>query len=136
MLRHAATFLVLAILAGPVLAGKKPWVEGDSLEFALHDLDGNPVASTDERFDGKVLIVDLWGTWCPPCLSEIPTLNDFHRSYGERGLVIVAIAFEDHEDPDSRRAYLRGFVEDNQIEYLVLDAGEAEDFEAALPNVS
>ena len=40
----------------------------------------------------KVLLVDLWATWCPPCVGEIPTFIDLQERLGERGLVIVAIA--------------------------------------------
>lgn len=126
--------LVLAWCVPPV-AAKDPSVEGERLEFRLHDLDGNPVGSDDPRFEGRVLLVDLWGSWCPPCITEIPTFVDLQARYGEAGLLVVAIAFEGAEEPDERRAILRRIVEKQEINYLVLDGGSTDDFEAALPAV-
>jgi thiol-disulfide isomerase/thioredoxin len=115
-------------------SGKQPLVEGGSLDFQLPDLAGKLVTSTDSRFAGKVVLVDLWATWCPPCLSEIPTLVDVQKQYGDRGFVIVAIAFET-EDVEQRRTRLRDFATRHGINYLVLDGGPPESFEAALPAV-
>lgn len=129
----AAVLMLAATL--PTSAAKQPRVEGERLEFRLHDLEGNEVNSSDGRFNDKVLLIDLWGTWCPPCLSEIPTLVELQEHYGDRGLLIVAIAFEGDDDPETRRAYLREFVAEQGINYLVLDGGPPEDFESALPSV-
>lgn len=82
-----------------------------------------------------MLLVDLWATWCPPCITEIPTLVALQSEYGDRGLVIVAIAFEAEESADERRNRLREFVEQRGINYLVLDGGTPGDFETALPAV-
>jgi thiol-disulfide isomerase/thioredoxin len=126
--------VVLALVAALPASGKQPVVEGGSLEFQLPDLAGELVTSTDSRFAGKVVLVDLWATWCPPCLSEIPTLVDVQKRYGDRGFVIVAIAFE-AEDVELRRTRLRDFATRHGINYLVLDGGPPEDFEAAFPTV-
>lgn len=129
---------VLVVLLGPMAlaGGKKPYLEGDELTFAFLDLDGRPVRSSDPEFRGKVLLVDLWGTWCPPCLSEIPTLVDLQKRLGERGLVVVAIAFEDeNQDGAMRRSMLRAFVERERINYLVLDGRAPQDTEEALPGL-
>lgn len=116
-------------------AAKQPWVAEDHLEFKLADLDGELVSSSDERFDGKVVLVDLWATWCPPCLTEIPTLIELQNQYADRGLIIVAIAFEDQEQAVDRRKYLQEFVEKHGINYLVLDGGSPDGFAAALPAI-
>jgi thiol-disulfide isomerase/thioredoxin len=126
----AALTLTVALPA----AAKQPVVEGEKLEFRLPDLAGQLVNSTDPRFVGKVVLVNLWATWCPPCISEIPTFVDVQKQYGERGLVIVAIAFE-RGDPDVRRTRLRDFAAEQGINYLVLDGGVPEDFKSALPGV-
>ena len=131
----AALAIALALTIPSTGAAKQPWVEDERLEFQLPDLDGRPVSSSDARFAGKTLLVDLWATWCPPCLSEIPTLIELQRQYGDRGLVIVAIAFEAEERADVRQERLREFVAKRDINYLVLDGGPPENFEAVLPAV-
>jgi thiol-disulfide isomerase/thioredoxin len=116
-------------------AGSKPRVEEVGLEFQLPDLEGRLVSWSDPRFAGKVVLIDLWATWCPPCISEIPTLKEMQSRYGERGLVIVAIAFESEERIDVRRRHLRKFISEHGINYLVLDGGLPENFNTALPTV-
>jgi len=102
--------LVIALGLSVVLPvfGKEPFVAGDRPELSLPDLSGATVSSEDPRFAGKVILIDPWGIWCPPCPSEIPTFVDLQAKYGDRGLVIVGIAFEDREPADDRRAMLAG----------------------------
>ena len=136
--KNIGTLAVLLIAMAwfpPVEAGKEPYLDGERLEFRLADLDGNWVESTDERFAGKVVLIDLWATWCPPCLTEIPTFVDLQERYRGQGLVIVGIAFEYEEQADARRLQLREFVEQRGINYLVLDGGSSEDFRTALPGI-
>lgn len=57
--------------------------------FTLTALDGTTVASDDLR--GKVLLVNFWATWCPPCRAEMPLLQSVYQAHRERGLVVVAI---------------------------------------------
>ena len=129
--------VVIALTATIALpaAGKQPVVQGARLGFQLPDLNGKLVSSQDPRFAGKVLLIDLWATWCPPCISEIPTLVELQTRYGDSGLVIVAIAFEAEDREDQRRVGLQEFVEQRGINYLVLDGGTPESFETALPTV-
>jgi len=131
----AGIALVVGGLSVPAEAAKQPWVEDARLEFSLSDLDGQLVTSSDPRFDGKVVLVELWATWCPPCITEIPTLVELQTRYGDRGLIVVAIAFEAEERSDLRREQLQEFVAEQGINYLVLDGGLPEDFESALPAV-
>jgi thiol-disulfide isomerase/thioredoxin len=125
----------LLMLAASAAAARKPWVEGARLEFELTDLRGEPVSSADHKFAGKVLLIDLWATWCPPCISEIPPLIELQDRLGDRGLLIVAIAFEHDEDPESRRERLQRFVQERGINYLVLDGGSTKEVESALPSL-
>jgi len=92
--------------------------------FSLPDVDGTIVRSSDARFKGKVPFVTLWGTWCPPCRSEIPTRADLRDRYRADGLVVVGIAFERDTLAVSRRSRLRRFSEEHKMNYLVLDGGD------------
>lgn len=135
--RKSAMILLILSLAGCATSGggKGPRVEGDRLGFSLQDLEGKRVTSLDEQFRGKVVLVAAWGTWCPPCLSEIPTYNDLNNRFGNAGLEIVAIAFEKEADPKARLNHLQDFVSEHEINYLVLDGGTTEDFVTSLPGV-
>jgi len=85
--RMIVAAVLATALAGPGLAGhSEPYVDGDELTFAFLDLDGRIVRSTDPVFQGKVLLIDLWATWCPPCVGEVPTLIDLQDRLAEREL--------------------------------------------------
>jgi len=129
--------IVVALVSVPeaTRAAKGPSFEGEQIAFALPDLDGRLVSSNDPRFDGRVLLIDLWATYCPPCLTEIPTFVDLQDRFGERGLVVVGIAFEADEDPEERRSRLREFVEQRGINYLILDGGNWSSLPDALPGL-
>lgn len=66
-------------------------------DFTLSDLGGNAVTLSSLR--GKVVIVNFWATWCPPCRAEMPSMEQLHRELGSGGLVLLAINIE----PDGRQ---------------------------------
>ncbi len=68
---------------------------------AMHDLDGRPIAAGD--FRGKVVIINFWATWCPPCRAEIPDLVALQSKYGDR-LQIIGIS-QDEGGLDVVRRY-------------------------------
>jgi thiol-disulfide isomerase/thioredoxin len=54
------------------------------------------------EFKGKVILLNLWATWCPPCVKEMPVLDRLNASYGGRGLVVIALS---DEAPDPLRKF-------------------------------
>lgn len=58
-------------------------------DLTLNDLDGNPRHLSD--YLGQVALVNMWATWCPPCVEELPTLNSFYNDYAVDGFVIIGI---------------------------------------------
>ncbi len=64
-----------------------------SADFTLTDIQGN--SWTLSSLKGKVVIVNFWATWCPPCRKEMPDLNAFAAQFKDQGLVILAISDED-----------------------------------------
>jgi peroxiredoxin len=80
-------------------------------DFTLNDIDGRPVSLADYR--GKVVILDFWAPWCPPCKREIPDLISLQDQYADRGLRIVGIGL-DREDN------VASFVRQNGINYPVM----------------
>lgn len=91
--------------------------------FALNDIDGKPVTNEDARFRGKVVLINIMGSWCPNCHDETPFLTALYKKYHSQGLEIVALAFEEADqlkDPERLRAFIKKYG----IEYTVLIGGE------------
>lgn len=95
----------------------------ETIAFEIPNLEGKAVSLEDEQFEGKVVLVDIWGTWCPPCRKAIPHLKDMHSQYKDSGLEIVGIAFEKSADESERLKEIRDYVEKEGIEYTVLHGG-------------
>lgn len=62
-------------------------------DFSLPDVNGHKQHVS--QWDGKVLLVNFWATWCPPCREEIPDFIALQEEYGEQGLQIIGIALDD-----------------------------------------
>lgn len=84
--------------AAPELATTLP----DGSTYQLQDLDGRPIRLGDLR--GRVVWLNFWATWCPPCQHETPILRDLSQRYRGRGLEIVGISVQE-TSPDDIRAY-------------------------------
>jgi len=95
-------------------------IEGGEVDVAavmaatLPNLDNQPQAL--KQWQGKVLVVNFWAPWCPPCREEIPGFIDLQKKYGDKGLTFVGIAL----DEPSR---VQAFVDEVGINYPVLIGG-------------
>ena len=65
-------------------------------DLQLHDITGNPVSLSD--YQGQVVLVNNWATWCPPCRQEMPILDAYFRDHRHQDFVIVAIDAGDAAD--------------------------------------
>jgi thiol-disulfide isomerase/thioredoxin len=81
--------------------------------FELPDLSGNVVTLAD--YEGKVVVLDLWATWCPPCRQEIPFLVSLYEEHKDAGLVVVGIGLD-----DGGAKVLEPFVKQNSVTYPIL----------------
>lgn len=86
-------------------------------EFTLKDLDGKDVSLS--QFRGKVVILDFWATWCPPCRMEIPHFVELERDYRSKGLAVVGISLD-----QGGAQVVRPFAEQNGINYTMLVNGQ------------
>lgn len=65
-------------------------------EFALPDLQGEIFQMSQTR--GRVVLVNFWASWCPPCVDEMPSLEKLYQTLGDKGLDVVAISVDDSLD--------------------------------------
>ena len=85
----------------------------DSFAFEAKTLGGQTI--TEKNFENNVLIVDLWGTWCKPCVQAVPVLEDLYRKYKQYGLEIVGFSYEANS-PDPART-VRKFAAKHGLTY-------------------
>ena len=91
----AAVAVALVILV-PLFVSQRPSVSGPAgmvgrtaPVFSLRDDRGNPVSLAQYR--GKVVVMNLWASWCPPCRAEMPDLQTVAREYAKDGVVVVGV---------------------------------------------
>jgi len=103
----------------------------EPFRFSYPDLSGKLVANTDARFKGKVVLVEVTGSWCPNCHDEAPFLAELYRKYKGRGLEIVSLSFEEADQlKDPTR--LRAFIKKYGLEFPVLLGGDPDEAAAKL----
>ena len=93
------------------LAVEKPLF---AFDFDVKDVEGKPLALAALR--GKIVLVDIWGTWCPPCRREVPHLVALAKKYEEKGLAIVGLSRE-RGTPEEGLKAVKDFVGKNEIKY-------------------
>ncbi len=111
MLRTAlfsALFIAAAALTRAEMVAPKP-----APVWKLKDVEGKTISS--ETFKGKVVVVDFWATWCPPCIAEIPGYIELQKKYGADGLVIIGVSL-DQKGP----AVVKPFMAKHGINYQIV----------------
>ncbi len=79
--------------------------------FTLRDVDGEWHEASE--WDGDVLLVNFWATWCPPCREEMPRLIELQQTYGDQGLQIIGIAMDSPE-------LVKAYAESMGVDYPML----------------
>ncbi len=107
----------------------------DRFDFAFPNADEQIIALGDPRYEGKVKIVQILGTWCPNCRDETEFLLDYLRKNRHEDLAVIGLAFERHRDPERARSAIRKYREHFGMDYEILLAGHSDKDKAseALP---
>jgi len=103
----------------------------EPFRFSFPDANGKTISSTDARFQKKVIVVTITGSWCPNCHDEAEVLEPLYAKYHDRGLEIVSLAFEYTGDVSRDAEQLRIFSSRHRINYPVLLAGTTDEADVA-----
>jgi len=96
----------------------------DHFDFKLIDLNNTATSLSDPLFKNKVKIIQIMGTWCSNCLDETKYFNKLYAMYKDKGLEIIAVAFENGNDTLAVLEKLKRYKINNNIEYTVLYGGK------------
>jgi len=83
-----------------------------AVDFELEDLDGNLISLSSMR--GKVVFLNFWATWCPPCRAEMPSMEKLYNKFASRDFEIVAVNLQEKNKQVSK------FVADNGLTFKIL----------------
>lgn len=101
-------------MPAPVVAAPRPSQAGKTLPDAVfYDAEGRAVRLG--AFAGEVLLVNLWATWCPPCVAELPALDSLQAKLRDKGLHVVAVSLDRKPLAD-----VAAFLEERRVEQMKL----------------
>lgn len=104
---------VIGYVAKDRQTGRKIIESGDRApEFRLQTLDNRSASLSD--FQGKVVMVHFWATWCPPCVEELPTIDKLYRTIADKNFQILAVSVDDGA-PE-----VAAFLKQNKLDLPVL----------------
>jgi len=117
---RASTLLLICasalVLAGCYGRSKPQSVNAPAPEFTIQDSERNVSLN---QFRGKILVLNFWATWCPPCVEEMPSLVQMQKKMQDKGVTVLAVSVDDDADDYHK------FLKDHNISLLtVRDPGQ------------
>ncbi len=110
---QVAIFLLLAALGAVIAQSFKEEVTGvgdQAPDFRIVADNGRTITPRD--FGGKLLVLNFWATWCPPCIEEVPSLDAFQRRLASRGVVVLGVSVDEDE------SLYRSFLDKAKVSFL------------------
>lgn len=107
----------------------------DRIQFSFPDLEGNKVSLSDEKYQDKVVIVQIFGTWCPNCMDETKFLAEWYKNNKERGVEIIGLAYEQKDNFDYAKKRVEKMINkwDVGYDFLIAGTSDKEDASKTLP---
>jgi peroxiredoxin len=96
----------------------------DKLDFTFPDINGKPVSLSDEKYKGKVVIIEIMGTWCPNCIDQVQFLAPWFKENKHKGVEAIGLAFEARDDLAFAKGTLTKLKNRYDIQYDLLFAGK------------
>lgn len=103
----------------------------DKIEFSFPDLNGNPVTLNDQKYKDKVVVLQLFGSWCPNCMDETKFLSKWYNENKNRGVEVIGLAYELKDDFDYAKGRVSKMKEKMNVNYDFVIAGTTETGNAA-----
>jgi thiol-disulfide isomerase/thioredoxin len=103
----------------------------EKIEFSFPDLNGNPVTLSDDRFKNKVVVLQIFGTWCPNCMDETKFLAPWFEANKDRGVEIIGLAYERKDDFTYASERVKKMKAKLNVSYEFLIAGVNDNAKAA-----
>src|SRR5215470_16641221 len=107
------TFVGIVFAVAIVFTPASVWAQKvQAPQFELRDVNGRVVRLSN--YQGKVVLINFWATWCPPCRAEMPDLVKLQREHGKEGLQIIGVTY-----PPETRARVRKFARSLKLNYPI-----------------
>ena len=108
----------------------------EKVAFSFPNIEGDMVSLTDEKFEDKVVIIQILGSWCPNCMDETRYFVELYNEYNVKGLEIIGLGFERSENFEKAKNALSKAISDLDVPYSVLIAGTPRESAKALPMIT
>jgi len=95
----------------------------DQIEFSFPGLDGKPVSLEDEKYQNKVIMLQIFGTWCPNCMDETKFYADWYEKNKDKGVEIIGLAYEAKDDFEYAKARVEKMKQKFNVGYDYVIAG-------------
>lgn len=102
---YLVSVCIVIFMTSVIFAEKAP-------DFSLSDINGNHFNLSSCK--GKIVFLDFWATWCPPCRKAIPAIKELHKTLDSNDVIIMGINIEEEQST------IEQFIKDNDIKYSVL----------------
>jgi thiol-disulfide isomerase/thioredoxin len=103
----------------------------ESINFSFPDVNGKKVSLADARYKNKVVILQMFGTWCPNCMDETKFLAPWYEKNKDRGVSIIGLAYERKDDFDYASARVKKMIDKYKVGYDFVIAGTNDKVKAA-----
>lgn len=92
----------------------------ERLNFSFPSTEGEMVSINDDKYKGKVVLVQIMGSWCPNCMDETDFLSDYYNKNKHRGLEVIGLAYERTTDFEKNKKLLQPYIDRFNVQYPIL----------------